>query len=166
MKPKVKKNLFQLIIPTLSVGWYFICFELYLFVAQHTFLFLISDDNRWVFTSCGGYMGRFHNHASFATAFGLCLYFTLFFWWGKPKKMLLFACINTLIQAICVFVKVLYLRYEVLERMIEPGQNSHFMNLYMAAFVGFHIAIVLNGYVKKRLYGYVIKPLEWGTSTE
>lgn len=155
MKLQVKKNLLKLLIPIFSIGWYMGCFKLYPFIAQESALFLSSDGNEWLFASCG-YGGIFRNAVNFALAFGLCLYFTMLFWWKSPKKMVLFILINTAIQTLCVLGRVLYLRYEVLERMIPPSQSPWFMNLFVPAFLGFQLAVILNLIMKKKIDGYVI----------
>ena len=160
MKPQVKKNLLKLLIPVFSIGWYMGCFKLYSFIAHKTALFLISDGNEWLFSSCG-YGGMIRNTVNFALAFGLCFYFTMIFWWKHPKKIILFILINTTIQSICVWGRVLYLRYEVLERMIPPSQSCWFMNLFIPAFLGFQLAIILNLVMKKKIDGFVIYPSKY-----
>lgn len=102
-----------------------------------------------VCSSCGN-MGIFHNHASFAFILP-----TLFFWWGKPKKILLFALVNTAIQCICVLSRILYLRYEVLEYILSPSQSPFFMNLYEAAFLGFMLVVILNLVMKRKINRHI-----------
>lgn len=151
MKATLKKHFRFLLIPILSIALMILVKYCY-WMIQFSIDQFLSDGYSWLTYPCRGFRDQFRLMTYPALGIGLCLYFTLLFWWRYPKKLLLLIGINIGLQVLCIISKVVYVRYFILPLGVDSGIRIPFP-LYDAVFLGFQLAIILNFFIKKRMEG-------------